>query len=126
MPAVGGSILGCTLDGRYFPVAADADADRDIGGFANTVEPNGDGSARLVKKRKPWKVGGLTLEINEQRDDAKFLQDLADRKEFWPLTVDLASGDTYAGEGQITNDLASQTMSATADVEFSGDRKSVV
>ena|SRR5688572_22966489 len=120
MSAVGGSIESVTIDGRRFPVAADADADRDIGGFTNEVSANGDGSARILKTRKPWKVSGLSVEIDENRADQDFLQEKADALEFYPITITLASGHTYAGEGIVSGDLTAKTMSATADVELSG------
>ena len=48
MPAVGGSIESVTLNGRPFPVAADAEAQRKLGGWENEVQANGDGfTARL-------------------------------------------------------------------------------
>jgi hypothetical protein len=120
---VGGSIQECSIDGRRFAVAADADADRDYGGFTNEVSPNGDGTARIIKKRKPWKVGGLTINIDENRGDAKFLQDIADKLDFVSITITLASGITYSGSGTISGDLATKTMSSTADVELSGQDK---
>lgn len=120
MSAVGGSIESCTIDGRRFAVAADSDADRDLGGFTNEVSANGDGSARILKTRKPWKVSGVSLEINEDRADSDFLQEKADALEFYPITITLASGHTYAGEGIVSSDLTAKTMSATCDVELSG------
>ncbi len=45
MAAVGGSIESVTLDGRTFAVAADAEAQRKLGGFENEVQANGDGTA---------------------------------------------------------------------------------
>ena len=53
MAAVGGSIQEVALSGRVFGVAADAEAQRKLGGLENEVMPNGDGmTARLVKT--PW------------------------------------------------------------------------
>lgn len=120
---VGGSIESCTIDSRRFSVAADADADRDYGGFTNEVQINGDGTGRIVKTRKSWKLSGVTLSIDENRGDPKFLQDIADKLDFVPITITLASGVTYAGNGIISGDLTAKTMSSTADVEFSGEDK---
>jgi hypothetical protein len=120
MSAVGGSVESITIDGRRFAVAADADADRALGGFTNEVSSNGDGSARIIKTRVPWKLSGLSVEIDEDRADSDFLQEKADALEFYPITITLASGHTYAGEGVVSGDLASKTMSATCDLELSG------
>lgn len=121
--AVGGSLESVGLDSREFVVAADADATRDLGGFTNAVEPNGDGSARLLKTRKTWKVGGLALEINTARGDQEYLQGLADRKDFFPITVTHADGSTYGGKGQISGDLGASTAKATGTIELSGPKK---
>lgn len=121
--AVGGSIESCTIDGRRFAVAADADANRDLGGYTNAVESNGDGSARIIKTRKPWKIDGLTLEVSALRGDPEFLQEKADAKDFYPITVTHADGSVYGGQGIITGDLAASTMKATCPVTFSGQKK---
>lgn len=124
-PAVGGPIEEVTIDGRRFPVAADSDAERDLGGFTNTVSPNGDGSGRLLKERKTWKLGGLSLECNSNRGDQEFLQDKADSKVFFPITVTHCDGAVYAGTGQLTGDIKASGMKAVVPVEFSGPKKLV-
>jgi len=53
MAAVGGSLESITLNGREFPVAADVEAQRKLGGWENEVLANGDGSGRLIKTRVP-------------------------------------------------------------------------
>lgn len=121
--AVGGPIEEVTIDGRGFAVAADADAGRDLGGFTNEVSPNGNGTARILKSRKTWKVGGLALETNADRGDQEFLQEKSDSKEFYPITFTHADGSVYGGVGIITGDLSASTMKATCPVEFSGQKK---
>ena len=37
MAAVGGSVLAVNIDGREYPVAADADINRKLGGYENEV-----------------------------------------------------------------------------------------
>lgn len=120
MSALGGSIETCSIKGRLFSVAADADAERDLGGFTNEVQSNGDGTARIVKTRKPWKLGGLSLSVDDDRADHEFLQQIADSKDFVPITITLASGVTFQGSGIITDDLAFSTEKSTADVTFMG------
>lgn len=77
MPAIGGSIESVSLDGRNFAVAADAEAQRKLGGFENEVQANGDGNARLIKTRVPLSIDGLTIEVDDDRGDHEFLQDLS-------------------------------------------------
>ena len=120
MSAVGGSIESVTLDGREFPVAADAEAQRKLGGWENEVQANGDGTARLIKTRVPFSLEGLTLETDDNRADQEFLQGLSDRKDFFPMAITYASGLTYQGTSQITGDLQAGSQSATTAVNLSG------
>lgn len=121
--SVGGSIDALSLKGRLFPVAADADVERQVGGFVNEVQANGNGSARLVKKRQPWKLGGIEVDVNEDRGDHKFLQDLADSKEFFPIAITLASGFTWHGKGQIVEEITFSTEKSTAELTLMGPKK---
>ena len=90
MAAVGGSIESITLDGRGFAVAADAEAQRKLGGFENEVQANGDGTARLIKTRVPLSIDGLTVEIDDDRADQEFLQELSNRNDFFPVVISYA------------------------------------
>jgi hypothetical protein len=121
--AVGGSIESVSLRGRLFPVAADADASRSLGGFTNEVAPNGNGTARIIKKRVPWKISGLDLEVNETRGDQEFLQDIADGKDFVAISITLVSGAVWQGRGIITDDLEFSTEKSTAGVTLMGPKK---
>ena len=123
MPAVGGSIESITLDGRIFAVAADAEGQRKLGGFENEVQANGNGTARQIKTRTPWGIDGLTVEIDDSRGDDEFLQDLADRTEFYPIAVSFASGKDYQGTGQLTGENPTSSQSATKQVSLMGPGK---
>lgn len=121
--STGGSIESVTLAGRTFSVAADADAERDLGGFSNEVSPNGDETARLLKTRKPWSLTGLTLAMDDLAGDPEFLQSLSDRLGFYPISVTFASGAIYQGTGQIVDDAPTATATTTAAVGLSGPRR---
>lgn len=120
MAAVGGSIESISIRGRLFPVAADADATRDLGGFTVEVPSNGDGSARIVKTRKPWALGGVVVEINDDRADQEFLQEIQNGNEFVPITITFASGTTYQARGTLVEELEMSTQSATATIALQG------
>ncbi len=123
MAATGGSIVNVSLRGRNFAVAADADANRDLGGWANEVQANGDGSARKIMTRKPWTVGGLTLSIDDDNNDQEFLQEIADLKGWVAITIELAGGAVYQGQGTIADTLETSTQNTTAGVTLSGPQK---
>jgi hypothetical protein len=123
MAAVGGSIESVAVKGRLFPVAADADGNRKLGGFEAEVQANGDGTARIVVTRVPWQMDGLALEINDDRGDQEFLQDIVDAKKFVPLEFTFASGVTFRGEGIPSGELQGSSMNATAPLTFAGPGK---
>lgn len=120
MSATGGSIESVTLDGRNFPVAADAEAQRKLGGFENEVQSNGNGTARLIKNRVPLSIDGLTIEVDDSRGDHEFLQALSDRSDYFPLAITYASGVTYQGRCQIVGELQASSQNATAQVSLMG------
>lgn len=123
MAAIGGSIESVTLDGREFPVASDAEAQRKLGGFENEVQANGDGSARLIKTRVPLSIDGLTVETDDSRGDHEFIQELSDRNDYFPIAITYASGITYQGTAQITGETQLSSQNATAAVSLMGPGK---
>lgn len=123
MPAVGGSIEAVSLDGREFPVAADADSNRDLGGFNNEVQPNGNGSARLIKTRVPTGFDGLSLEIDDDQGDLEALQALADRTDFFPIVVTYVSGISYQCTGQIIGEIKASSQTTTSPIALMGPFK---
>lgn len=123
MPAIGGSIESVSISGRNFPVAADADSQRKLGGTENEIETNGDGSGRQIKTRVPWKVDGLMLTIDDSRADHEFLQALADGPEYYPIAVSYASGIIYQGTGQITGEFQVGNQAQTGSITLSGPGK---
>lgn len=120
MAAIGGSIESLTLDGRVFAVAADAEAQRKLGGFENEVQANGNGTARIIKTRVPLSLDGMTVEIDDDRGDHEFLQALADRSDFFPIAITYASGATYQGTAQVTGEMQTSSQNATASVSLMG------
>lgn len=121
--SVAGPIESVSVRGRLFAVAADAAGERKLGGFENAVESNGNGTVRLIKTRVPWMVSGVALEINEDRQDQEFLQDIADGKELVPIAFTFASGVTYSGRGMIVDEIVFTTDKSTAEVSLSGPQK---
>ena len=120
MAAIGGSIESVTLKGRNFSVPADSEASRKIGGWENEVMANGDGTARLIKTRVPLSITGLTVEIDDDRGDQEFIQDLADQNDFFPGAITYASGATYQATLQIVGDVQASSKNATASINLGG------
>lgn len=120
MTAVGGSIESLGIDGRIFPVASDAEANRKLGGFENEVQANGDGTARIIKTRVPWSLDGVVVEVDDARGDQEFLQEIANARDFVPISITFASGLTYSGRGTITGEIQASSQNATAGISLSG------
>lgn len=120
MAAVGGSIESISLGGRNFAIAADAEAQRKLGGFENEVQANGDGTARLIKTRVPLSLDGLTVEVDDDRGDHEFLQELSNRDDFFTIAITYASGLTYQGSAQLTGEIQANSQNATASISLMG------
>ena len=120
MAAIGGSIESLTLDGREFAVAADAEAQRKLGGFENEVQANGGGTARLIKTRVPLSLDGVVVEIDDSRGDSEFLQDLSNSSDFFALGITYASGITYQATAQLVGETQASSLNATAPLSLMG------
>jgi hypothetical protein len=123
MPAVGGSIQSLTIRGRIFPVASDAEANKKLGGFENEVQANGDGTARKIMTRVPWSIDGLQVEINDDRGDLEFLQEIADSFDFVSIEMEHANGVVYAGTGTVMDEVQASSQNATATIKVGGPGK---
>lgn len=123
MTAIGGSIESVTINGRNFPVAADAEAQRKLGGFENEVMANGDGGARIIMTRVPLSITGLNIEMDDSRGDQEFIQNIQDRPDFVPIAITYASGLTYQGRATVTGEAPGSSQNATQAINLAGPGK---
>ena len=120
MAAVGGAIESVSINGREFAVASDAEATRKLGGFENEVQANGNGTARIVKTRVPWSIDGLTVQIDDDKGDQEFLQEVANGNGFVPIAITFASGLVYQADGTVTGEISAGSQNATASITLGG------
>lgn len=120
MPGVGGPFESISLSGRYFSPAADIEAPRTIGGSQNEVQPNGDGTSRLIKSVVTAKIGSVKLTCDDFLGDHEFLQELANRKDFFDVNVTYSSGAVWQGAMQIVDELTYSNSDATATFALEG------
>ena len=122
MPSVGGSIEAISINGTEFSVAADNDAGRKLGGDENEVQPNGAGTARLIKTAVAWMLSGLQLSIDDSAGDQEFIEEQKRSNDYVPITVTMASGEVYAGTGTVVGEspVASQTQLMSVDLSGPG------
>jgi hypothetical protein len=119
--AIGGSIESITLSGRTLAVTGDAEANRRKGGWENEVAMNGDGkTARLIKTRKGWRLAGVAVVIDDAQGDQEYLQELADRNDFFSVGITYGSGVIYQGSGQIVGEIVQGSASASATIDLEG------
>jgi len=118
--AIGGSLKALSLKGRSFPIAADADATVNIGGYTNEVQANGDGSTRIVKTRIPWSATGIAVEIDHARGDLEFLQEIAADTDNVAVALTYVDDTVYQGRGTITDNVEMSTQNATAPLSLMG------
>lgn len=123
MTAVGGPIREVSIAGRSFPVAGDGDAGRILGGIQTEVEPNGDGSARIIVQVVPWQYDSVSLQLDDSRGDQEFLVEQAAKGalgEYIGISVTEASNITYRGDGQIVGEIKRAGGNATAPITLKG------
>ena len=121
--ATGGSVEAVSIAGREFPADADADTSRMMGGYSNEILPNGDGTARVSKTAKAWSITGLVLEMDDNRGDHEFMQDIIDSKEYKNITITYASGVVYMGKGTVLGDAPVSSKSASMACDLGGPGK---
>jgi len=123
MTAIGGPIDSLSLSGRPFSVAEDAESNRKLGGFENEVLMNGDNTARLSKTLVPWSADGLAISCDDSKGDQEFLQSLADRNDFFAITVGYVDGSIFQGDGQIVGEIPKASKASTITIGLAGTGK---
>ena len=123
MSATGGSLDSLSLAGREFAVTGDADVTMKLGGFENEVLSNGNGTTRTIKTRIPWSLDGAAVEIDHDRGDLEFLQDLADSNLDFVVAATYVEGSVYQGTGQISGELGVASGAASAGFNLMGPGK---
>jgi hypothetical protein len=65
-------------------------------------------------------IDGLSIEIDDDRGDQEFLQELADQTDFFPIAITYASGVTYQGTAQISGENPASSQNAVAAISLMG------
>lgn len=121
MAAIGGSLEEINIEGRSFPMTADADVSMKLSGRENEVSANGNGTARILKTAVVSMLTGLVVECDTSRADLEFLQDIADRNAFVAIALTYASGDVYQGRATVSGELTYNGLNATASFDMAGE-----
>jgi len=120
-PAIGGPIKQLSVDGRIYTTAGDGDSPRDLGGNTNTFAPNGDGkTGRWMQTPRGWKVDSVVIACNDNRNDQKALQDVADSGVDVPINFTYSGNITFGGKGNIEGEITWSNNNTTATCSFVG------
>jgi hypothetical protein len=124
MSAVGGSVKECSIRGRIFAPAGDAEVKMNLGGYQNDIHANGDGSSRQEKTMTAASLEGLVISIDHDKSDLSFLQEISDGSDFVPFSITYVDDTTFQGKCQIMGDLpAVGTKTSTAELKLGFDGK---
>ena len=120
MRGIGGVPTTVSIDGRIFTPAGDNEVEIKLGGFSNEVPQNANGTGRVVKTRQNASISGLELAAMTE-DDLEFLTEACNAQRLFPVAIELASGEIYSGDMQITGDPpTASSMNATIAISLSG------
>jgi hypothetical protein len=123
MPAIGGSPVECSLRGRILIPTADCDPKITLGGASNERKPNGNGTSRLIKSTEAGGVEGLKVEIDHIKDDATFLQEIADSDDYVDFSITLKDGSTWGGRATIEEMPGFNPKDASAELKIVAESK---
>src|SRR3954470_10358507 len=101
MSALGGSVKECSIRGRIFAPASDAEVKMSLGGYVNDIHANGDGTARQEKTMTPAALEGLVIAIDHDKGDLSFLQEISDGNVFVPFSITYIDDTVFQGKAQI-------------------------
>lgn len=121
--SIAGPIEAVNIFGREFGVLQDAESNRKLGGRENELLMLGNGSAIIKQTRVGWSTDGLQVEIDDDRDDQEYLQDIADAGTLGTIGITYASGVTYSGRGIVGGELQVSSASQTASLTLIGTGK---
>jgi len=121
--ATGGPLESITINNRRFSIDAEVDATITLPGFTNVIKPNGDGSMRMIKSRKLGKNDKIPINIDNERGDMEFIQDVMDSFEFVPALAVEVDGTVWEGSIQISGEPGKSTKESTMEITIEGTLK---
>lgn len=120
MAKANGALESVVLNGRRFTCDAENEASVDLSEWDNEVKPNSDGTFRTVKSRHVQKIESLTLEIDVDRGDVDFINEVKAKLAPVPLSATRVDGKMYEGEVMITDATSLNDNESTMEVTLTG------
>lgn len=119
MTAIGGSLESISLNGREFKCTADTDPGIQLGGEEITMESNGLGGVRELKRKIPWAINGAKVELDMDNEDLEYLTDFQINKG-GDVVITFAGGISYTAIGNISGTLESNPADASTTLSLMG------
>lgn len=120
MAKANGALESVVLNRHRFTCDAESEANVDLSEWDNEVKPNSDGTFRTVKSRHVQKIENLTLEIDVDRGDVDFINEVKAKLAPVPLSATRVDGKMYEGEVMITDSTSLNDNESTMEVTLTG------
>lgn len=115
-----GDIRQFTIQGREFDPAPETDVTIILAGFNNESQPTGNGQLHTTQRRKLGGFDGMTVSLDNSRQDLEFIQRIGDEGAEVPVTLTLADGITYAGQLTLEGELQPNMGEGTVEIGMRG------
>lgn len=116
-----GAFESIVIGGRRFTCKADDSPEILYPGFTNESMVQGDGSVRYKKTRITGHINGISVDIDDTRNDQEFLKKLQDGVANVPVTATMVDGTVITGECQIIDELARKGDENTIELNLEGN-----
>lgn len=108
------------IDGRRFACKSNDNVNYTLDGFENEVMTGGDGSTYLHKTKHTGSISSITLFLNNENEDASFLQQVQDKMDFVSVSGTMIDGTVLSGNMQLTDKLEINSGENTVGVSLEG------
>lgn len=115
-----GALESIVINGRRFTCKSDDDVEILLPGFTNETITHGDGSVSFKKIRHTGRITGVTLLVDDARDDQEFLKEVQDGLEPVSVNCTKVDGTFYAGTMQITEEIPETTGENAISISLEG------
>lgn len=115
-----GDIRQFTIQGREFDPAPETDVTIILAGFNNESQPTGNGQLHTTQRRKLGGFDGMTVSLDNGRQDLEFIQSIGDAGAEVPVTLTLADGVTYSGQLTLEGELQPNMGEGTVEIGMRG------
>jgi len=125
MTAIGRPLESVEINGREFQCVGDAAGTRDLGGYSNEYQSNGNpNTGRMIMTPKGWSVPSQGLEIDDAIGDQEYIQSYADSgAKNIDFVFNYGQGVSYQGTGGLVDTLEFDPMTGTMPTAFMGPGK---